>query len=30
MVEATGRRWSSEYKEPVLAVLVRRALEACA
>jgi CO/xanthine dehydrogenase FAD-binding subunit len=25
----TGRRWSSEYKEPVLSVLVRRALEAC-
>ena len=30
MVEETGRRWSSEYKEPVLAVLVRRALEQCA
>jgi CO/xanthine dehydrogenase FAD-binding subunit len=29
MVEATGRRWSTEYKEPVLAVLVRRALELC-
>jgi len=30
MIKATGRRWSTEYKEPVLAVLVRRALEACA
>jgi carbon-monoxide dehydrogenase medium subunit/xanthine dehydrogenase FAD-binding subunit len=30
MVTAAGRRWSTEYKEPVLAVLVRRALEACA
>jgi xanthine dehydrogenase FAD-binding subunit len=29
MIEMTGRRWSTEYKEPVLAVLVRRALEAC-
>jgi CO/xanthine dehydrogenase FAD-binding subunit len=29
MVGVTGRRWSTEYKEPVLAVLVRRALEAC-
>lgn len=29
MVELTGRRWSTEYKEPVLAVLVRRALEFC-
>ncbi len=29
MVEATGRRWSTEYKQPVLAVLVRRALEEC-
>jgi carbon-monoxide dehydrogenase medium subunit/xanthine dehydrogenase FAD-binding subunit len=29
MVLRTGRRWSTEYKEPVLAVLVRRALEAC-
>ncbi len=29
MVEQTGRRWSTEYKEPVLAVLVRRALELC-
>lgn len=28
-VAETGRRWSTEYKEPVLAVLVRRALEAC-
>lgn len=30
MVSATGRRWSSEYKEPVVAALVRRALETCA
>jgi CO/xanthine dehydrogenase FAD-binding subunit len=29
MVGMTGRRWSTEYKEPVLAVLVRRSLEAC-
>jgi carbon-monoxide dehydrogenase medium subunit/xanthine dehydrogenase FAD-binding subunit len=29
MIGYTGRRWSTEYKEPVLAVLVRRALEAC-
>lgn len=29
MIKATGRRWSTEYKEPVIAVLVRRALEAC-
>ncbi len=29
MTGATGKRWSSEYKEPVLAVLVRRALESC-
>jgi xanthine dehydrogenase iron-sulfur cluster and FAD-binding subunit A len=29
MIKATGRRWSTEYKEPVLAVLVRRALEGC-
>jgi carbon-monoxide dehydrogenase medium subunit/xanthine dehydrogenase FAD-binding subunit len=29
MIRETGRRWSTEYKEPVLAVLVRRALEAC-
>lgn len=29
MVGETGRRWSTEYKEPVLAVLVRRSLEAC-
>jgi xanthine dehydrogenase FAD-binding subunit len=29
MVDITGRRWSTEYKEPVLAVLVRRALEIC-
>ena len=27
MIRETGRRWSTEYKEPVLAVLVRRALE---
>jgi CO/xanthine dehydrogenase FAD-binding subunit len=30
MIRQTGRRWSTEYKEPILAVLVRRALEACA
>jgi len=29
MIECTGRRWSTEYKEPVLAVLVRRALQQC-
>ena len=29
MIAETGRRWSTEYKEPVVAVLVRRALEAC-
>ncbi len=29
MVALTGRRWSTEYKEPVIAVLVRRALEEC-
>jgi aerobic carbon-monoxide dehydrogenase small subunit len=29
MIKCTGRRWSTEYKEPVIAVLVRRALEAC-
>ena len=30
MIKATGRRWSTEYKEPVIAVMVRRALEQCA
>jgi len=30
MIKVTGRRWSTEYKEPVIAVLVRRALERCA
>ena len=30
MIARTGRRWSTEYKKPVLAVLVRRALEQCA
>ena len=30
MISFTGRRWSTEYKEPVIAVLVRRALEMCA
>jgi hypothetical protein len=30
MIAETGRRWSTEYKEPVIAVLVRRALEECA
>jgi CO/xanthine dehydrogenase FAD-binding subunit len=29
MIAETGRRWSTEYKEPVIAVLVRRALEEC-
>jgi carbon-monoxide dehydrogenase medium subunit len=29
MVSSSGRRWSTEYKEPVIAVLVRRALESC-
>ena len=29
MVRETGRRWSTEYKEPVIASLVRRALELC-
>jgi CO/xanthine dehydrogenase FAD-binding subunit len=29
MIVQTGRRWSTEYKEPVIAVLVRRALEQC-
>lgn len=29
MISYTGRRWSTEYKEPVIAALVRRALEKC-
>ena len=29
MIRETGRRWSTEYKEPVIAALVRRALEKC-
>jgi CO/xanthine dehydrogenase FAD-binding subunit len=29
MIAITGKRWSTEYKEPVIAVLVRRALEMC-
>jgi xanthine dehydrogenase iron-sulfur cluster and FAD-binding subunit A len=29
MLDCTGRRWSTEYKEPVIAVLVRRSLEQC-
>lgn len=29
MISHTGRRWSTEYKEPVLSVIVRRALEMC-
>lgn len=29
MIVETGRRWSTEYKEPVIAALVKRALEAC-
>jgi xanthine dehydrogenase iron-sulfur cluster and FAD-binding subunit A len=30
MIKEAGRRWSTEYKEPVIAVLVRRALEQAA
>jgi CO/xanthine dehydrogenase FAD-binding subunit len=30
MVRTTGRRWSTEFKEKAVAVLVRRSLEACA
>jgi CO/xanthine dehydrogenase FAD-binding subunit len=29
LIRAIGRRWSTEYKEPVIAVLVRRVLELC-
>lgn len=29
MIARTGKRWSTEYKTPVLAVLVRRALAQC-
>ncbi|MCX6132852.1 MAG: xanthine dehydrogenase family protein subunit M [Ignavibacteriales bacterium] len=29
MISFSGRRWSTEYKEPVIAVLVRRTLEGC-
>jgi carbon-monoxide dehydrogenase medium subunit/xanthine dehydrogenase FAD-binding subunit len=29
MLELTGRRWSTPYKEPVIGVLVKRALELC-
>jgi carbon-monoxide dehydrogenase medium subunit len=29
MIKATGRRWSTEYKEPVIAALVKRALQRC-
>jgi CO/xanthine dehydrogenase FAD-binding subunit len=29
MITETGRRWSTEYKEPVVEVLVRRGLEKC-
>jgi CO/xanthine dehydrogenase FAD-binding subunit len=29
MISYTGRRWSTEYKEPVIAVLVKRALLNC-
>jgi CO/xanthine dehydrogenase FAD-binding subunit len=29
MIAKIGRRWSTEYKEPVIAVLVRRSLELC-
>ena len=28
MIEISGRRWSADYKEPVIAALTRRALEA--
>lgn len=28
MIEISGRRWSADYKEPVIATLTRRALEA--
>ncbi len=29
LIRETGRRWSTEYKEPVIAALVRRTLEQC-
>jgi CO/xanthine dehydrogenase FAD-binding subunit len=29
MISYTGRRWSTEYKDPVIGVLVRKALEVC-
>jgi carbon-monoxide dehydrogenase medium subunit/xanthine dehydrogenase FAD-binding subunit len=29
LIRETGRRWSTEYKEPVIAALVRRTLEKC-
>jgi len=29
LIKETGRRWSTEYKEPVIAALVRRTLEHC-
>ena len=29
LIKETGRRWSTEYKEPVIAALVRRTLEQC-
>lgn len=29
LIAETGRRWSTEYKEPVIAALVRRTLEKC-
>ena len=29
MIAQSGRRWSAEYKEQVIAILVRRALEQC-
>jgi carbon-monoxide dehydrogenase medium subunit/xanthine dehydrogenase FAD-binding subunit len=29
VIKETGRRWSTEYKEPVIAALVRRTLENC-
>lgn len=29
MISFTGRRWSTEYKEPVIATLVKRSLDRC-
>ncbi len=30
MVQATGIRWSTEYKKPVLAAIITRAIRQCA